>query len=337
MKPIVSIIIPLYNAEKYLRKCLDSILKQTFKDFEILLVNDGSTDGSEVICKEYCQKDSRVKLFCKDNGGVSSARNLGLENSSGDYISFIDSDDYVKPNFIESLYNRMPDCDYVLCGYIKLFTDGATKCYPEIGVPILNREQIEQIIKNIVFEDSPYNGLYSVFNKMYRREFIADLRFDIKRHHGEDWWFNLCLYDKSQKIGVIEDCLYYYSISNNANSLSKKFNYNYIDHLLYSYSQILPFAAKYNLSMEDLRAQYIHNIFNHITKAQICLSKSEFEKFYSNMISDAKLMTLFNENSKLTSKDAWLKASIKSKSLFCFELALFSILIRAKSIIKRKY
>ena len=102
--PKITVIVPVYNTEKYLRRCVDSILAQTFTDFELLLVNDGSTDGSGAICDEYAQKDSRVRVFHKENGGVSSARNIGIDNAQGDWITFIDSDDRIEQRHLYLLY-----------------------------------------------------------------------------------------------------------------------------------------------------------------------------------------------------------------------------------------
>lgn len=101
MQPKISVIVPVYKAEKYLHRCVDSILAQTFTDFELILVNDGSPDNSGAICDEYAQKDSRVRVFHKENGGVSSARNLGLDNAKGDWITFVDSDDYIENGFLD--------------------------------------------------------------------------------------------------------------------------------------------------------------------------------------------------------------------------------------------
>ena len=108
-KELISIIVPIYNVEKYLRQCLDSILNQTYQNFECLLINDGSLDNSADICREYVSKDSRFKYFEKENGGVSSARNLGIECSRGEYITFIDSDDWVDYDYLEVLYNSLVD------------------------------------------------------------------------------------------------------------------------------------------------------------------------------------------------------------------------------------
>jgi len=119
MMPKVSVIIPVYNAEKYLRECIDSVLAQTFDDFELLLINDGSTDGSGKICDEYAKKDKRIKVFHKENGGVSSARNLGLDNAKGEWITFVDSDDKVIEMYLYNLYKDVENCDIVFQGIIK--------------------------------------------------------------------------------------------------------------------------------------------------------------------------------------------------------------------------
>ena len=109
----VSIIIPVYNVESYLRRCLDSVVNQTLKDIEIILVNDGSTDGSLAICEEYAKNDDRIKIITRKNGGLSAARNTGLDNATSEYIGFIDSDDWVDTNFFENLYNTAieKNCD----------------------------------------------------------------------------------------------------------------------------------------------------------------------------------------------------------------------------------
>jgi len=118
---LISIIIPVYNVEDYLARCLESILFQSFKDFEVLLIDDGSTDGSGKICDAYAQNDTRIRVIHKVNGGVSSARNVGLNNANGQYISFVDSDDFVHPCFLEFLYNSIKSskADISICDYEK--------------------------------------------------------------------------------------------------------------------------------------------------------------------------------------------------------------------------
>ena len=107
--PKISVIVPVYNTEKYLHRCIDSILAQTFTDFELLLIDDGSKDNSGAICDEYAAKDSRVRVFHKENGGVSSARNLGLDNVRGEWVTFVDSDDWVEKEYIELFVKNIDD------------------------------------------------------------------------------------------------------------------------------------------------------------------------------------------------------------------------------------
>ena len=116
--PKISVIVPAYNAEKYLRRCIDSILVQTFTDFELLLVNDGSIDRTDTICNEYAVKESRIRVFHKKNGGVSSARNLGLDNAKGKYVMFVDSDDYMLSDMSELMISTLnaKNADLVICG-----------------------------------------------------------------------------------------------------------------------------------------------------------------------------------------------------------------------------
>ena len=121
----VSIIVPVYNVDKFLHKCVDSILAQTLTDFELLLVDDGSKDNSGLICDKYAAKDSRVRVFHKENGGVSSARNLGLENAQGDWIIFIDSDDWIEPNMLKDIYEKaiLEHADLVYCDLRMIFNN----------------------------------------------------------------------------------------------------------------------------------------------------------------------------------------------------------------------
>lgn len=121
MNPKISIIVPIYNVEKYLQKCVDSILCQTYKNLEIILVNDGSPDNCPAICDEYAKKDKRIKVIHKQNGGVSSARNAGLDVATGKYVQFVDSDDWVEPEYSKTMINLIEEnnCDLGICGYIK--------------------------------------------------------------------------------------------------------------------------------------------------------------------------------------------------------------------------
>lgn len=204
-KPTVSVIVPVYNAEKTLHRCVDSILAQSYKDFEILLINDGATDGSGVICDNYAACDPRIHTIHKINGGVSSARNLGLDNATGDYISFIDSDDYVNPSFLESFtyLDSLPDI-----------------CFQGL---VFLQPQKESVLclENSAYSDSVEDTLLQVYtkrlfgwgcNKLFKRSIIQEhqVRFDPNLCLREDELFTLefCQYAKTISISDKADYIY---------------------------------------------------------------------------------------------------------------------------------
>lgn len=129
--PKISVIVPVYNVEKYLRKCVDSILSQTFTDFELLLIDDGSKDHSGEICDEYALQDDRVKVFHKENGGVSSARNLGIDVAKGEWITFVDADDYIAENLLQSLCNIDSNVDIAFTGCTLIEGNNVSEILPQ--------------------------------------------------------------------------------------------------------------------------------------------------------------------------------------------------------------
>lgn len=191
MRKVFSIIIPVYNSEKYLVKCLDSVTEQTFADFEVLLINDGSTDSSGKICDEYAAKDSRFKVFHKENGGVSSARNLGIEVAKGEWIWFVDADDYIRQDAIETISKELKksDIDGVLFGYQKKIDNKLVVYdFPEKGeVKFLGKTEVLKSLYQSVYY--PYQGY--VWSKIFKSEIINQhkLRFDENIYFNEDRLF----------------------------------------------------------------------------------------------------------------------------------------------------
>jgi glycosyltransferase involved in cell wall biosynthesis len=166
---MISVIVPVYNVKTYLRKCLDSIVNQTFRDLEILIIDDGSTDGSGDICDEY-RKDVRVKVFHTNNRGLSCARNLGLDSASGDWIGFVDSDDWIEPDMYEVLIRKSEEteADVVECGY---HADYANASYVYLA--------IQRTVSNIDAKEALIRGEIGtqVWNKIWRSQFFNDIRF----------------------------------------------------------------------------------------------------------------------------------------------------------------
>ena len=175
MTPKISIIIPVYNVQKYLPCCLDSVQNQTFQEFEAILVDDGSTDESGSICDRYAKMDPHFSVLHKDNGGQSSARNMGLDHCCGEYVCFLDSDDYLEPNYLEYLYNEINESHYDFVSCTANFVNGKNE--------FIRRNDYEVERKEIVgdmFETYFHSNLIedAVWNKIYRRELFSDLRFE---------------------------------------------------------------------------------------------------------------------------------------------------------------
>ena len=181
--PIISIIVPVYNVEQYLPRCIDSILAQTFKGFELLLIDDGSSDTSGRICDEYAFGDNRIKVFHKENGGVSSARNLGLDNAKGEWIAFVDPDDYVSPDFLE--LGNHADADVVQKPYKVIHDDGREYMS---GVKEREIDVVEDFFRFYVQGRSN-----SLWNKIISVKLIGQNRFDETVKIGEDFLFFLSL------------------------------------------------------------------------------------------------------------------------------------------------
>jgi len=227
---LISIIVPIYNTEKYLGQCLDSIINQSYTNFEVLLVNDGSTDSSGIICQEYVENDSRFRYFEKDNGGVASARNLGLERSSGAYITFIDSDDWVEQNYLEVLYTALKenDIDVAISTYKRFAQDGVfyLRSYSKENDEFLN---IGKRNRNSFLEILPKLGeldhsFYSISSKLIKRKIIGNLLFDEQVSYAEDLNFFFHLYLGVESVVFVRDYTYVYrthdaSTSQNVNEL----------------------------------------------------------------------------------------------------------------------
>ena len=209
--PEISIIVPVYKVEKYLRHCVDSILAQTFTDFELLLIDDGSPDNSGAICDEYAEKDNRVRVFHKENGGVSSARNLGLDNARGTYIMFCDSDDYVADNWAEKLYEFMNynEANLSICGYNFVMTDASQI----IGKADRPKSVLPAENKALLWELKEKALLYFTWNKMFRSSIIHELnlRFEDGLQFSEDELFVLAYLEASNyQFTICSERLYNY-------------------------------------------------------------------------------------------------------------------------------
>ena len=258
---LISIIVPIYNVENYLRQCLDSILNQTYQNFECLLINDGSPDNSADICREYVSKDSRFRYFEKENGGVSSARNLGIEHSKGEYITFIDSDDWVDSDYLEVLYNSLVDerADIAISTYKQFNMDD--NCY---YVHSYQRGYEKRIFEKYqLIEELPvlerYDQSYGLtFGKIISKKALGIIRFNEYTTLCEDMEFWYKLYLVSNKIIYINKDTYNYRKYENASlkHIDAKNKYSDIQ-------QRLSFISILATNGRNIRG-YIENLLIHL-------------------------------------------------------------------------
>lgn len=210
----VSIIVPVYQVEKYIGQCVDSILAQTFTDFELILVDDGSKDQSGQICDEYAEIDERVKVIHKENGGLSDARNKGMDQAVGNYFMFVDSDDYIAPTMVECLYRNIlnENADIAACNYLYYFENDRKKNFAtNIKSEVLSGAEIFYNRKN----ERNY-GIWTVaWNKIYKKETLGNKRFRFGKYHEDEFWAN-DIYQMNIKIVTIPECLYYYRQRDNS-------------------------------------------------------------------------------------------------------------------------
>lgn len=215
--PIISIIIPVYNAASYLETCLNSIISQTFEDYEVIMIDDGSTDESGIVCDLYSKKDKRFQVIHQKNSGVSNARNVGLTVSQGEYILFVDSDDYIGDKLLEKLTCQISksNADLIIFGYNEVKQDGihTVEFHPECD--FCNHEMVLQD----VLTDKITNFLW---NKMYKRILWSNVRFPIGYQY-EDLFVLPKVFSRARIITWIPDSLYYYNRTND-NSITGKNN-----------------------------------------------------------------------------------------------------------------
>jgi glycosyltransferase involved in cell wall biosynthesis len=204
--PKLSIIVPVYNVEAYLPKCIDSILNQSFEDFELILINDGSTDKSSNICEYYREKDARVVFFQKENGGLSSARNIGLDYAKGEYVAFVDSDDWIDQSMYNSLILALEKngCDIVICGHNIVNFDGSITSISKVKYDTLysGLEATKLILGDIL--------IFSfAWDKLYKRELFDGIRYPEGQIY-EDTATTYKVFHKSTRVIQIEETFYFY-------------------------------------------------------------------------------------------------------------------------------
>lgn len=286
----LSIIIPVYNVQDYLRECLDSVLKQTLTDFEIICVDDGSTDNSLEILKEYSSKDSRVKIITKENGGQATARNLGIKESHGEYVAFVDSDDFIEHDMFEKLYDKAKNnnLDIAMCK-IATYDNQTEEIKDNVWYYMLGvfRDFDKDIFNHKDTKDFTCNIAVTPYNKIYKNSLLKDN--DILFPEGlifEDEKFFYDTYLRAKRVSIVDEFLYYYRINRKGSTVDTIKDNDFIDIIPIS-KQIRETFRKTN-NYEDYKI-LLSNRFIHLQLARFTqTSQKHKEKFFNLLKEDLK-------------------------------------------------
>ena len=297
--PLISIIVPVYNGEDYLARCLDSLLAQTYAPIEILMVNDGSQDRTAEILSQY-EQYPQIKVFYQENKGLSGARNLGLKHFEGDFVCFVDSDDYVTPTYCEELYKALIDnnADISVCQYTLIDTKGKE-------IPQVNDKKV-QLFSHIealalLLEDGQLKSY--AWGKLFKKELLENFSFPLGRIF-EDYASMFFLFDKATKVVTINNCLYNYI--QYSNSLSNKKGGEKFFHFFLGVMEMYDFAYQYkeklpnwNRIVEKTAKQSLFAI------KRFYLFSKEVEKSIEQVMKERLTSFYSNEYKKIPFKYRW--------------------------------
>lgn len=328
MKGLISVIVPIYNVENYLVRCIESILSQSYEKLEIILVNDGSTDNSAEICKKYLKIDDRLRLVTKKNGGLSSARNKGLEYASGEYVAFVDSDDWIEKEMFEVMINiaKNENADIVQCGVKKVHENGKIE-------RILYNEDIQYNNNDDILSAHFKNKIsVTVWNKLYKRKLVKNIRM-VEGRNNEDNMYSIEVLLQTNKVVCISKAYYNYLQRNNS-IMKVSFNEKKLD-AIYAGNYVVHMCQKYN-------SKYLN--YARINLCLICyylyqdlLSSSiENKTPYKNIITEEFNKNLFliknsDEIKLISSKEKFKINTFSKNKTFTFVLyKLYLMLIKLK-------
>ncbi|AQQ52393.1 glycosyltransferase family 2 protein [Planococcus lenghuensis] len=294
----VSVIVPVYNAEAHLHYSVASILKQTYKNIELILINDGSADDSGRLCENYAEKDTRVKVIHQANAGPSAARNAGLEAATGTYIQFADSDDFLEPEMTEKLVRAMrSDTQLVICGYKDVLWNGS-------DIICLKSSSFKKAGTYRKFELLPWFGelfkdyyIHFNWNKLYDAALIRDMGivFDQEIIRGEDLLFNLNYLDRCHGINILPEALYNYSHSNDQ-SITSIFRPNLFENQQMLLAEVRSFLCRNQVysgqnkeSIENFYLMRIEACFSNLFHPNSTLSARSIKKYMEEIIFDKQV------------------------------------------------
>lgn len=288
-KPLISVVVPVYNVEKYLNSCINSIANQTYENIEVLLVDNGSRDSSELIIDKWVALDKRVvKLLTV--GGVSIARNAGIDKANGEFICFVDADDYINPCMIEKLYDALvrSNTDLAICGYTSVFRSKKNKrhCFLKYGKYTIG-EYLRCLVKHPM--DSYYGGPVC---KLYKLKKTGMVHFEEGENHAEDWVFNVRILKEVREIAVVSDSLYYYRADREGSLTKEVMKYSDIKRrtldMVSEFSELCDeyWKKEKNILMRMIYGRFISTLYRRLAVAIVqdqCMSNDKKKESFNSI------------------------------------------------------
>ena len=323
---MISIIIPIYNTEKHLNQCLESVCSQTYTDFECILIDDGSTDKSPIICDQWAKRDNRFKVIHKQNEGVSAARNDGMDNARGENIMFVDSDDWLEKDYVAEMTSHCKNAELTVSGQIRNYSDGSQKFFmPQQTASIClsseNTSIFTQLCKDWL--------LYAPHEKLFRRDIIEKhgIRFLRGCSYGEDLTFNFEYLDHVSTISMFDKALYHYRIEEG--SLSNRFRPNQFDEDYKQWKILASFFQRKNMWNEESKPYLYRRLWGIVYDGIFLYPKLKEES--SSDLETLLAIPEINELSEYKSLfpcSSWIKWAIANRYSRIFTL-YFSCLKRS--------
>ena len=322
----ISIIVPVYNAEKYLEACINSVLGQTFSEFELILVNDGSQDTSPEICEAFALKDKRIRVVHQGNQGVSAARNAGLKEAAGDYIMFVDSDDWLDETYLEDFQKYIEsNCDIVIGGFTK-YKDNGIQDKVSMHVDLQSVESMEDSILSQMIKRGLLN---SCWGKLFRSDLAKSHLFPLGSAWGEDTAFVLSCIAKDSIIACCKTEKYYYRCSETG--LDKRFDLNKPNYMQRYYKELLSFCDRISTGEPGLKESIEIKVSQEFLRTILALKGQKKtwkeERFYLNSLFANREVNNYFRTGCLIDNNPWV---IKGLSYFTTPL-IWQLFLRLKS------
>ena len=317
---LISVIVPVYKVEECLDRCVQSITEQTYANLEIILVDDGSPDGCGAMCDAWSAKDNRVKVIHKENGGLSDARNAGLKVATGSLISFIDSDDWIEPDFLETLHKAMETQNAQIA-------ECAVELVNEAGQVLRRREAatvccVDKIdgLRRLISEEGIYQ---TVWNKLYRRQVLEGILFEKGRCHEDDFW-TYQVFDRMDRLAVVERPMYHY-LQRSGSIMGAGYGWKRLDGIEARFRR-MKYLEKYELLKDLTRQQLMLDCMWHLQSILRTMQGRE----------RALAMQIVLQTKKVTPRVSWKKLTLNLKYRIWYQAFLVApkLIARVRNLLK---